>query len=91
MKALANTVITLAAFLELSGEGAIDADDAVRALEEMACALKKCSNEERAALELVLRERIREARGNALDEMRVRELRFYSDFMESFDLKEPTA
>jgi len=50
MKSLAEAVVESAAFLELSGDGVIDPDSAVRALESISHSLRNASDEEKRAL-----------------------------------------
>jgi hypothetical protein len=58
MRTLANAILDLAAFLELSGDDVIDPDAAVNALESLASALKSASPEEVAAIRSAIREQI---------------------------------
>ncbi len=50
MDSLAKAILETAAFLELSGEEAINPDAAVRALEDLGFLLSGCTPDEKAAL-----------------------------------------
>jgi hypothetical protein len=56
MKTLARALINAAAFLELSGEQALDPGASVQALEEIAYTLSHCTPEEKGTLAEVLAE-----------------------------------
>jgi hypothetical protein len=85
MKALARALINAAAFLELSGEQALDPGAAVQALEEIAYTLSHCTAEEKAALVEVLAEmRAIEIESGPRPEV----LEFLDTFLVSFGLEE---
>jgi hypothetical protein len=50
MRSLVKALVDLAAFLELSEDGVIDPDEAVRALESMTHCLQNASEEEKRAV-----------------------------------------
>jgi hypothetical protein len=86
MKTLAEAVLNLAAFLELSGDDVVDPDSAVAAMEDMAATLQRCTPEELNALRTVakdLTEQDRPAHG------RKEARQFYLGFMEDAGLAEP--
>ena len=58
MRTLANAIIDLAAFLELSGDDIVDPDAAVNAMESLAFALKSATPEEVGAIRSAIRERL---------------------------------
>ena len=58
MRTLANAIIDLAAFLELSGDDVVDPDAAVNALESLAFALNSATPEEVAAVRSAIRDQL---------------------------------
>lgn len=58
MRSLANAILDLAAFLELSGDDVLDPDAAVNAMESLAFALKSATPEEIAAIHSSIREQL---------------------------------
>ena len=61
MRTLANAILDLAAFLELSGDDVIDPDAAVNAMESLAFSLKSATPEEVAAVRSAIREQVASA------------------------------
>ena len=85
MKTLARALINAAAFLELSGEKALDPGAAVQALEEIAYTLSHCTPDEKAAVAEVLEEmRAVELENGPRPEV----LEFLDTFLTSFGLEE---
>ncbi len=85
MKTLARALINAAAFLELSGEQALDPGGAVAALEEIAFTLAHCTPEEKETLAEVLAEmRAAELESGPRHEV----LEFLDTFLTSFGLEE---
>ena len=85
MKTLAKALIQTAAFLELSGDDAVNPDDAVRALEHIAHTLQSASPDELTAVRDALQELAAEERaGFARPDV----LRFYEQFFESIGVTE---
>ena len=85
MKTLAKALIDAAAFFELSGDDAVNPDDAVKALESISHTLHAASSEEIAALREVLRKKVEEERAGL---GRADLLKFYEHFLESFGVAE---
>jgi uncharacterized protein YgfB (UPF0149 family) len=83
MKTLAKAMIGAAAFLELSSDGTVNPDDAVRALEDISATLQSASPDEVAAIRVALQELIAEERTSFA---RTDALRFYEHFLESVGL-----
>ena len=80
MKTLAKALIQTAAFLEFSGDDAVNPDDAVRALEGIASTLHSASPEELLAIRDALYALATEERAGSA---RTDVLRFYEHFFES--------
>ena len=85
MQTLAKAIIQALAFLELSDDDIVNPGAAERATEVIGNTLSDCSDEEREALEKVLKQERRalKAAGAAADL-----LEFYDTFMENFGLDE---
>jgi hypothetical protein len=84
MKAIGTALLNLAAFVELSGDDAIDPDLAVKALEQLSVDLNQAEPGEKAYLKALMRQEIvgmPEDR-TASDQARVN---FYMDLMEMLD------
>ena len=79
MNILAKALIQTAAFLELSGDDAVNPDDAVRALEDIAHTLQSASPDELAAVRDALQELATEERAGFA---RADVLKFYEQFFE---------
>ena len=58
LRNLANAILDLAAFLELSGDDVVDPDVAVKAMESLAFALKSATPDEVAAIRSAIREQV---------------------------------
>jgi citrate lyase beta subunit len=80
MKILAKALIQTAAFLELSSDDAVNPDDAVRALEDIAHTLQSASPEELVVVRDALQELAAEERAGFA---RADVLKFYEHFFES--------
>jgi hypothetical protein len=82
MKSLAEALVDLAAFLELSGDEVVELEASVRALESLAHRLQHATAEEKEAVLEVCR-----ARANALPpHASAEEKKFYLNFGEHFGI-----
>ena len=85
MKALARAVINAAAYLDLSGDEGLSADESLHALEEIAYNLSLCTDDEKAAVREVLADmRAAEVEGGARPDV----LEFLDGFLASFGMED---
>lgn len=83
MKALARALINAAAYLDLSGEDGLDAEQALQALEELAYSLSHCTEAEKEAIRETLADmKAAEMESGPRPEM----LEFLNNFLVSFGL-----
>ena len=85
MKALANAIIHLASFIELSDDETIDPDAAVSALEQLAVDLRSASDGEKTYLKAVIREHILGLGDRAISENQ-RKAEFLVNFIEDLGI-----
>lgn len=83
MNTLSKIIVDIAAFLELSGDGIIDPDSAIKAMEMIGFILKGASPEEKEAVANAASAAASSARlSHASDD----EIKFFEEFMVNFDI-----
>ena len=78
MKTLANTIVDIARFIELSSDEIIDPDAAVQALEMMIASLQEATEDEKGAMASAVSTAMDTARERGAS---VDELEFYGEFI----------